>query len=75
MNSNNDERLYTLLKQSLPPLESVAPRRDLWPDMLKRIHAGHRTPRFGRLDWILTGLVAASVLAFPTLIPGILYHL
>jgi hypothetical protein len=75
MNWNNDERLYLLLKQSLPPVESVEPRRDLWPDMLKRIHAGPRTARFDRLDWILTGLVAASVFAFPTLIPGLLYHL
>ena len=76
MNSNNDEQLLLLLKRSLPPVESLEPRHDLWPDMLKRLHARElRSVRFDLLDWILAGLVAASVLAFPTLIPGLLYHL
>jgi hypothetical protein len=75
MNPNDDERLHVLLKQSLPPVDNLEPRRDLWPDMLKRIETGQRTVRFDWLDWILAGLVAASVLAFPALIPGLLYHL
>ena len=76
MNSHDDQQLRSLLKRTLPPVDNVEPRRDLWPDMLRRIHArGHRAVRFDLLDWILAGLVAASVLAFPALIPGILYHL
>jgi hypothetical protein len=74
---NNDiEQVQLLLKRSLPPMADLEPSRDLWPDMLRRIGSGGgRTVRFNLLDWILAGLVTATVLAFPGLIPGLLYHL
>jgi len=74
MNQDND-RLDALLKRSLPPVGDVELQRDLWPDMLARMARREvRSVRFGLFDWILTGLVAASVLAFPGVIPGLLYH-
>jgi hypothetical protein len=76
MNHNDDERVQLLLKRSLQPMVDLEPARDLWPDMLRRIgSAGGRTVRFNLLDWILAGSVTAALLAFPGLIPGLLYHL
>jgi hypothetical protein len=74
---NNDiEQVQLLLKRSLPTICDLEPSRDLWPDMLRRIgSAGGRTVRFSLLDWILAGFVTATALAFPGLIPGLLYHL
>ena len=71
-----EERIRQLLKSSLPPITDAEPTRDLWPEMLRRIEVNpDNRVTFGLLDWVITGLVAASMLVFPELIPGLLYHL
>ena len=75
MNESEQDRIQRLLKSSLPRVSNTEPTRDLWPEMLRRIEEGDSAVRFGILDWVIAGLVAASVLVFPNLSPGLLYHL
>jgi hypothetical protein len=75
MNQSEVDRIQRLLKSSLPRITNVEPTRDLWPEMLRRIESGGSRVPFGVLDWLIAGLVAASVFLFPDLIPGLLYHL
>ncbi len=75
MNDGKDERLERLLRSGMHPVGDQEPRRDLWPEMLRRIQEGSRREPFGALDWALTGLVAATLLVFPRLIPALLYQL
>ena len=75
MNESDDHRIQALLKSALPAADVELPR-DLWPEMLKRIESGAgRRFTFSPLDWAIAGLTSASVLIFPGLIPGLLYHL
>jgi len=70
---NNHEKLKSLLKQALPPLQSTELQRDLWPRLLRRLDAHpFRVPWF---DWVLAALLAGSLLLFPGTIPALLYHL
>ncbi len=74
------ERLEALLKRAMPPVgEDDAPGHDLWPAMQARMKSGgevaeriHAVPWF---DWALAGAVALSVVAFPAMIPVLLYYL
>lgn len=76
MSESEHQRIQRLLKSSLPEISDAEPARDLWPEMLRRIEAGEKSrAAFGLLDWVIAGLVAASVFLFPGLIPGLLYHL
>jgi hypothetical protein len=68
-----------LLRQALPPVEGdAAPCRDLWPDLLRRLHAEPAAPAFS--GWavfdgaLLAGLVGLAAL-FPASIPVFLYYL
>jgi hypothetical protein len=61
------------LRQALPPVEQPELRRDLWPDMLRRLEQPpFRVPWF---DWALLALTAAALAFFPALIPALVYHL
>jgi len=72
MNENQDERLRSLLRDALPPAGASAPGRDLWPRMLHRMR---RPPtRVSWLDFALAGAAAAGFIAFPQLIPWVLWH-
>jgi hypothetical protein len=75
MSESEQERIQRLLRSAFPPIADAEPTRDLWPEMLRRIEAADSRVRFGLLDWVIAGLVAASVFFFPGLIPGLLYHL
>jgi hypothetical protein len=57
------------------PLGEKELRRDLWPEMRKRISAGRVPARFGWLDWAVAGIVGGSVVMFPRLILALLYQL
>jgi len=72
----NDERIQKLLQSALPPIGEAQPRRDLWPDMRRRLESGaaHEI-RFGPIDWAIAAALAAALLIFPNLIPELLYHL
>jgi hypothetical protein len=65
------------LRDAVPPLDElengVELRRDLWPDMLRRLERPRvRVPWF---DWALLATASAVAIFFPALIPALLYHL
>jgi len=67
------ERVRKLLKGALPPLTDAEPRRDLWPQMLRRLDSvSARVPWW---DWALLGGAIAAVCVFPGVLPALLYHL
>jgi hypothetical protein len=80
MNPTHDDRqhrqLAEFLRTAMPPIGEAELPRDLWPGMLKRMESSElRRVRFDLRDWIIAGLVAATVLSFPGLITGLLYYL
>lgn len=74
METNSEDRVKELLRQTLPPVDAQAtPARDLWPQVLKRLDARPASPTW--LDWaLIAGLLALAAL-FPTAIPVFLYYL
>jgi len=73
MNQKNDKDIQELLKQAIAPFRDTQLRRDLWPEMLKRLDEQPvRVPWF---DWALAALLSAALLLFPGAIPALLYHL
>ena len=74
MNPHDDKALRDLLKQSIAPVRDAELRRDLWPQMLRRLDAAQpvRVPWF---DWVLAALASAALIFFPGAIPALLYHL
>jgi hypothetical protein len=79
MNTNDEERMKKLLRQSLPPVKSDAgPERNLWPAMLRRLDAETAAPASIGWAWfdgtLLAGLVGL-VAIFPSAIPVLLYYL
>jgi hypothetical protein len=70
-------RLREILQEALPPIDELGSevelRRDLWPDMLRRLkQPAVRVPWF---DWALLAVSGAAAIFFPALIPALLYHL
>ncbi len=72
MTEDNDRRIRDALKQSFPPVDSEL-RRDLWPDVLRKLDA--RKAGVPWYDWVLVGLSAVMFLAFPRLVLVFAYHL
>ena len=70
---NEDDDLKRLLKAALPPVADAEPRRDLWPELRRRVDG--EPAGFAWLDWLLAAGAAAWLLLFPTAIPAFLYHL
>jgi len=66
------------LRDSMPPLNELGQgaelRRDLWPDMLRRLEQAP-TVRVPWFDWALLATAGAAAIFFPALIPALLYHL
>lgn len=72
MSEDNDRQIRAALKQSIPPVNTEL-RRDLWPDVLRKLDAQQvGVPWY---DWALVGLSAVMFLAFPRLVLVIAYHL
>ena len=61
-----------MLRQGLPPVNPEL-QRDLWPRMLRRLDERHA--RMGWVDRILLVAVSAGIIAFPAVIPQLLYQL
>jgi hypothetical protein len=64
------------LRDAVPPIDEPGHgaelRRDLWPDMLRRLEQPPvRAPWF---DWALLAIASAATIFFPALIPALLYH-
>jgi len=74
MKEASDARIKELLQQALPPA-NAQPRRDLWPEMLRRLDQRAPAGAVPWFDWALLALVAISVLAFPHSITVLLYYL
>jgi hypothetical protein len=72
MSEDNYRPIRDALKQSIPSV-NTALRRDLWPDVLRKLEA--RQVGVPWYDWTLGGLSAAMFLAFPRLILVFAYHL
>jgi hypothetical protein len=72
------EYLRETLRGAIAPLREFENgtdlRRDLWPDMLRRLEQAPpvRVPWF---DWVLLGVAGAAAIFFPALIPALLYQL
>ena len=72
MTEPEDPQIRDALKQSFPPVNTEL-RRDLWPDVLRRVDA--RKVGVPWYDWALVGLSAVMFLAFPRLVLVLAYHL
>ena len=72
MNDREKEKLAALLQGALPPMGDHALPGDLWPKMLRRLD---REPvRFAWFDFVLAGMAAAGFIAFPAVIPWVLFQ-
>ena len=70
--NQQDQETAKLIKQALP-LADTELRRDLWPEMLRRMDEHPATiPWF---DWVLLGALLAWFVFSPGGIPVFLYHL
>jgi hypothetical protein len=77
MSSQEQDRIKTLLREALPPIEdSAGPARDLWPGLLRRMDA-QPAAHSGWLwfDCALAVGLVAMIAVFPASIPVILYYL
>jgi hypothetical protein len=76
MTEDEQDRVQQLLKAAMPRSAGHAERelrRDLWPEMLKRLEgAPIDVPWF---DWALLGAVAVCLLFSPAAIPLLLFYL
>jgi hypothetical protein len=76
MNNEEINNVKELLKQAVTPVQNTELRRDLWPQMLRKLEEQplpiHNVSWF---DWALASLAAAALLFFPGTIPALFYHL
>jgi len=72
MNERQDEQIRSLLRSALLPMGQREPPRDLWPLMLRRLDDGRL--RWAWADYALAGVVLAGFIAYPKVIPWILFH-
>jgi hypothetical protein len=76
MSKEEISNLKELLKQAVTPVRGTELRRDLWPQMLRKLEEQplpiHNVPWF---DWALASLAGAALLFFPGIIPALFYHL
>lgn len=73
MSERNDEKTFEALKRAIPPLDDRELKRDLWPEMLRRLDA--RPAQIPWFDWALVVLLAIWFSFSPEAIPVLLYHL
>jgi hypothetical protein len=76
MNEQNDKEIHELLKHSIAPVVDTGLRRDLWPQMLRKLDEQSAPARsVPWFDWVLAAIFSAALLLFPGAIPALLYHL
>ena len=72
----NHKEMKDLLKQAIAPVQDAELRRDLWPQMLRKLEEAPapalHVPWF---DWALAAILCAVLAFFPGSIPALLYHL
>jgi hypothetical protein len=62
MREDENETIARLVRASIAPAGDVAPRRDLWPAVLGRIHERQRVSRG---DIALLAALLATIMFFP----------
>jgi hypothetical protein len=75
-NEENNKEITALLKAAIAPVTDPEPRRDLWPQMLRKL--GEQPSPVHHVPWLdlaLAGILSAILLLFPGAIPALLYHL
>jgi hypothetical protein len=73
-NSPDEDPIRYLLHQALPRIGDAAqPRRDLWPDLLKRLD--EKPAPVPWFDWALLAGLLGVVVFIPASIPVLLYYL
>jgi hypothetical protein len=75
-NEENIREIKELLKQAIAPAQDTELRRDLWPQILRKLEE-QPAPVFTVpwFDWALAAVLAIALLFFPGTIPALLYHL
>jgi len=73
MTDQDEKEIREILKHAVAPQRHTELRRDLWPEMLKRLD--QRPAPVPWFDWALAGLLGAALIFFPGAIPALLYHL
>jgi hypothetical protein len=75
-NEQINNEVKQLLKRAVAPVQDAELRRDLWPQMLRKLD--EQPAPLGAvpwLDWALVAIVSAVLIFFPGSIPALLYHL
>jgi hypothetical protein len=76
MSNEEIKNMKELLKQAVARVPGSELRRDLWPEMLRKLDEQplpvHSVPWF---DWVLAAILSAVLILFPGSIPALLYHL
>jgi len=73
MSEENNEKIREVLRRAIPPVTDRELKRDLWPQMLRRLE--QRPAQVPWFDWALVALLAIWFLFSPEAIPILLYHL
>ena len=73
MSEANNEKIRELLRKAILPVADREPKRDLWPQMLRRLE--ERPVRVPWFDWALVAVLAIWFFFSPQAIPILLYHL
>jgi len=73
MSEANNEKMRELLRRAMPPVADRELKRDLWPQMLRRL--AERPARVPWFDWVLLAVPAIWFFFSPEAIPILLYHL
>jgi hypothetical protein len=71
----NNKEMKALLKQAIAPIKDAELRRDLWPQMLRKLDEGPAVASVPWFDWALAGILGAALFLFPGAIPALLYQL
>ena len=73
MSEENNEKIRAVLRRAIPPVADRELKRDLWPQMLRRLE--ERPAQVPWFDWALVALLAMWFSFSPGVIPILLYHL
>ena len=75
-NEEINNEMKELLKRSVHSVQNAELRRDLWPQMLRKLDEqpapAIHVPWF---DWALAAILSAVLIFFPVSIPVLFYHL
>jgi hypothetical protein len=72
----NNKEMKDLLKQAIAPVKDTELRRDLWPQMLRKLdEQSAPAVSIPWFDWALAAILGAVLVFFPGSIPALLYHL